>query len=488
MIKERSRYHFVYQAILAQIEQGQLSPGDSLPTAQQLCRQYGVGITTIRRVLRMLEASQVISCVQGRPALVIGLPGGDEPQDSIELLAERGEALLDLCDCICYLYPGLVMEGAARWRAGGGSVLELTRKAEHDAALSSTAYWTRSVIDKLLGTLKNPILDSLRLKFHLWVGFLTMVFHDHPCSEMEIGDLRAAFYQIAASLDAPDAEDAPLRIMRFYRMSYRTLKRHLEGMTCGRIPMRSIEFTWSGNGGRLHLYMDLALKLIEQMANGQLRDGELLPSLAQMAQQHQVSEITARKALAYLNELGVARTINGKGTQVTFAACRQLAPPYDHPALREGVINHLYTLQILALTCPDIFAQAVAAAPASARAEAGRLAQDNAFMENDANPVTWWHTFILRYTASPGLRTIYKQLLHMLQWGQFLLFYRYIPEQALRTRQLYQRVMSCIASGDVQGVGPAAAAYYCYVMESVRESLPHDLAADCPYLICPDKI
>lgn len=94
MIKERSRYHFVYQAILAQIEQGQLAPGDSLPTAQQLCRQYGVGITTIRRVLRMLETSQVISCV--RAGLALGdrlFPGGDELHGSIELLAERGEAL-----------------------------------------------------------------------------------------------------------------------------------------------------------------------------------------------------------------------------------------------------------------------------------------------------------------------------------------------------------------------------------------------------------
>lgn len=34
MIKERSRYHFVYQSILTQIEQGELSPGDSLPTAR----------------------------------------------------------------------------------------------------------------------------------------------------------------------------------------------------------------------------------------------------------------------------------------------------------------------------------------------------------------------------------------------------------------------------------------------------------------------
>lgn len=128
MIKERSRYHFVYQSILTQIEQGELSPGDSLPTARQLCQQYGVGITTIRRVLRMLQASQAISCVQGRPALVVGTPGGHRPGSDGRFWAERGATLLDLCTCVSHLYPGLVLEGAARWRrlqgagscAGGG--------------------------------------------------------------------------------------------------------------------------------------------------------------------------------------------------------------------------------------------------------------------------------------------------------------------------------------------------------------------------------
>lgn len=104
MIKERSRYHFVYQSILTQIEQGELSPGDSLPTARQLCQQYGVGITTIRRVLRMLQASQAISCVQGRPALVVGTARGPSARQRRALL---GRARRDAAGSVHLRFPSI---------------------------------------------------------------------------------------------------------------------------------------------------------------------------------------------------------------------------------------------------------------------------------------------------------------------------------------------------------------------------------------------
>lgn len=134
-------------------------------------------------------------------------------------------------------------------------------------------------------------------------------------------------------------------------------------------------------------------------------------------------------------------------------------------------MNHLYTLQILALTCPDIFAQAVEASPAGARAVAAQLLKDRVFMENDARPVLWWFSFIQQYTVSPSLRTIYKQLAHMLQWGHLLLFYRQTNDKVAHIRLLSRRVIERIASNDTQGVGSAAAAYYYYLFDAVRQSV-----------------
>lgn len=485
MIKERSRYHFVYQSILTQIEQGELSPGDSLPTARQLCQQYGVGITTIRRVLRMLQASQAISCVQGRPALVVGTPGGHRPGSDGRFWAERGATLLDLCTCVSHLYPGLVLEGAARWRRRKGPVLALAEEAERAVRPVSQPIWMRSVVDRLLATLENPILDGLCLTLRHWASLLSMALTGDSCPETDIDMLRSVFYAVGQSIDMGETAKAAQLIKQFYRLNYDLLKRCLPRMTGGLSPQPGVVFTWSGNSGRLHLYMDLSLKLMELIADGTIPNGAFLPSLAQLTGQYHVSEITARKALAFLNELGVAHTINGKGTQVTLSACQRLDPPYHNPALREGVMNHLCTLQILALFCPEILAQAVAASPASARAEAARLLLDESFVQDDAKPVQWWLTFILRHTASPSLRAICGQLAQMLKWGHLLLFYRHTTDKVAHIRRLSRRVIERIAANDTQGAGSAAAAYYYYLFEAVRQSLPQEFAAGLPLLVYP---
>ncbi len=488
MIKERSRYYFVYQSVLTQIEENELAPGDSLPTAQQLCQHYGVGITTIRRVLRMLESSQIISCSQGRPALVVGLPEEGAYQNHIRFWTERGAALLDLCLCVYYLYPGLILEGASRWHAQHGSVFQLAQEMEHASKPASDPDWMRGVVERLLATLKNPILDSLCLSLRHWANLLSMALADHSCPESDMDKIQAIFYSMAKSLDTCDMPEALFWIRRFYQTNHSTLQRQLARMTGSRPLQYGMTFTWSGNSGRLHLYMDLSLKLMGLIAQGGVRDGDLLPSLAQMAQQYQVSEITVRKALAFLNELGLVHTINGKGTQITLAACRQTDPPFYIPALRDGVMNYLCTLQILALTCPDIITQAAAASPAWARAEARRLLQGSDFLQDDAKPVEWWLAFILRYTDSPGLRAIYGQLIQMLNWGHLLFFYRHTIDKVAHIRLLSQRVISCIAAGDLQGVGPAASAYYRYLFEAVRSSLPAELSTGFPSLLSPGKI
>ena len=482
MIKERSQYHFVYHSILTQIEQGELSPGDSLPTARQLCQQYSVGITTIRRVLRMLESDHAISCVQGRPALVVGPPEGHTSRSDDRFWAERGATLLDLCVCVYHLYPGLVLEGAARWRMREGPVLALAKDMERIVNPVSEVFWMWNVVDRLLATLENPILDGLSVTLRHWASLLSMALTDYSCPDADIDMLHSVFYAVGQCLDRGETSKAAQLIKQFYRLNYDMLKRRLPRMTDGLALEPSITFTWSGNSGRLHLYMELALKLIDLMADGRMQDGDFLPPLAQLAEEHHVSEITARKALAFLNELGIVHTINGKGTQVTFAACRQMAPPFGNSAVREGVMNHLYTLQILALTCPDIFAQAVEASPAGARAVAAQLLKDRVFMENDARPVLWWFSFIQQYTVSPSLRTIYKQLAHMLQWGHLLLFYRHTNDKVAHIRLLSRRVIERIASNDTQGVGSAAAAYYYYLFDAVRQSLPQELSAGVPRL------
>jgi len=72
-------YQLVADRLLHQIRQRRLSPGDSLPPEHELARRYGVGRSSVREALRLLESKGVIRST-GHGSFVV---------------AEYGNALVD---------------------------------------------------------------------------------------------------------------------------------------------------------------------------------------------------------------------------------------------------------------------------------------------------------------------------------------------------------------------------------------------------------
>ena len=65
MKTENNLYETVYQSMLTQLYSGVLRCGQSIPSQQELCRQYNIGITTVRKVLGMLEIDGFIRTSAG---------------------------------------------------------------------------------------------------------------------------------------------------------------------------------------------------------------------------------------------------------------------------------------------------------------------------------------------------------------------------------------------------------------------------------------
>jgi GntR family transcriptional regulator, transcriptional repressor for pyruvate dehydrogenase complex len=59
-IARQKTYELVAERLLALIADGRLEPGDPLPSERELTQQYGVGRSSIREALRMLESKGVI--------------------------------------------------------------------------------------------------------------------------------------------------------------------------------------------------------------------------------------------------------------------------------------------------------------------------------------------------------------------------------------------------------------------------------------------
>jgi len=66
-------------------------------------------------------------------------------------------------------------------------------------------------------------------------------------------------------------------------------------------------------------YMLIVYALAEKIRSGELKPGDRVPSVSELAEAYNVSSSTARRALAKLKEMGLTDTVPGYATFVRFA-------------------------------------------------------------------------------------------------------------------------------------------------------------------------
>lgn len=116
-------------------------------------------------------------------------------------------------------------------------------------------------------------------------------------------------------------------------------------------------------------YLQIVDHLRQQIRSGQLRDGDLVPSVRQLARDWQVSPPTAQKALAKLQAEGYVRGVHGTGTVVSASRAMSYAGRDRLHAVRTGRIyppNERAEIRSAELvTAPDAIAEALGLAAGS---------------------------------------------------------------------------------------------------------------------------
>src|SRR5258708_7405651 len=64
----------IADAIRIQIESGELAPGASLPTIQELCEQWNTSVASAREALNLLKQQGLVSGGRGKPLTVRAAP------------------------------------------------------------------------------------------------------------------------------------------------------------------------------------------------------------------------------------------------------------------------------------------------------------------------------------------------------------------------------------------------------------------------------
>lgn len=91
------------------------------------------------------------------------------------------------------------------------------------------------------------------------------------------------------------------------------------------------------NNSMIPIYEQVVSQIKSNIINGELKEGDILPSVRALSSELKISALTVKKAYDFLETEGFVTTVHGKGTFVN-AADRQLA----YEARRKAVEDDLY--------------------------------------------------------------------------------------------------------------------------------------------------
>ena len=90
------------------------------------------------------------------------------------------------------------------------------------------------------------------------------------------------------------------------------------------------------NSSMVPIYEQVVNQIKAQIISGELKDGDVLPSVRNMAAELRISSLTVKKAYDFLEKEGLVTTIQGKGTFVN-AADGQMAAEARRKAIEDDL-------------------------------------------------------------------------------------------------------------------------------------------------------
>lgn len=495
MKKAHAKYEFLYQAIVSQMDIGNLKYGDSMPTIEELCLKYDLGITTVRKAYELLKKNNYISSASGRRARVIYQTGEsktatDPNKEYLTNVLRKKNAIMQSFKMAGIIMPHLLKECAFHCGEIDLHYLKsLTAPNERNGLrLETVSRISKLYLDSLLGLLRNPITDDLH--------FDLMLFFQLPVMELNIPftschspeTILDLFRRITALIERKEFAGIPAVARQFYSYGLDEFQQYYQLLPEPPRRLKRTTFQWQANKGKLHLYTELALTLMREIDTGVYPDATILPTIVQLAKTYQVSEITTRNALKILKDLNLVRTVSSVGTKVTLTyACRQ-SLRLDHPFVQQGIYTFTCALQLLCLISQEVIVSSVRSIPYPEIQRVQRRFDQQSAGRPGELFADFYLDALIRLLPQGPLRVVFEQLSLLLSWGYFLRFCRHLPERIEMSRSSNLAVLQSVRSGNPRQFGKQLTRHfrllYTWAMETTSaagmEDIPTELSEALP--------
>ncbi|HEX7004880.1 MAG TPA: FadR/GntR family transcriptional regulator [Trueperaceae bacterium] len=215
-------YEAIVEEIKGQILEGELKPGDRLPTIAERARELNVGQGSVREAYRVLESRGVLEVVQGSGTFVSTNLGPDNEM-LLSLSFTPAPTRAHLLEARRLLEPQVAALAAQRATNAERQAIVRASK-EEDAALRDPGEWARHNIafhSLICNASHNPVVSEMVLTLYEFFGKT----EPHPAEDPIVREKGKHFHRlIAFSIYEGDAE-AARDLMRQHIGSVETIVR-----------------------------------------------------------------------------------------------------------------------------------------------------------------------------------------------------------------------------------------------------------------------
>ena len=414
MEQESRLYKVIYQSVLTQIYSGVLRYGQVFPSQSELCQRYQVGITTIRKVIRMLEQEGVIHTSSGKRAVVCF---DESEQTYILSLMQRRECILDIYTGLDLMMPSLYAAGAMHCR-------NLDIYAESAFSAGSQDINERNIISfftEMLLPYQNQIVLDLQSDMEHYARFpyvmQSRLENPFATSEEFIRHNYPVFLDMAKHKEL-EALIARLELM--YRNAGEQAGIYLSEIQ-KIVPDsgKRVDYQWFRGKNRSPLYAAVAQNLYRRALLGEFNNRTYFPSEPEIMRTYKISKSTAAKAMALLSDIGLIHTIEKKGT--VLRSSEELSPVrIEQNIIADNLTLFLNVLQILAVCSQKLSFAAFLPLDDSALADLAAEWETSPLSRTSSGIIHILTSFLKAHMPVKCLENILTQFDDALIWGHYL--------------------------------------------------------------------
>lgn len=321
MSNSNSRERTIYRSLAGKIQLGFYDNETRFPSAKEIASQYQVSYCPAQRALKMLEQGGLIKLCRGKSTAILDKPYRDYLESPV--FKQRAHSLLDVIRTLNLILPDLCLYGMIHGDSRHLSVQPGDRKA-----LSIPGRYLYQQFENSFLALGSRTALSL---YYDISSFAESALLDILYSKLGSSKADDLMTDVSAEYDYCVRNSRALPPVRI-----RQRLEHLSGIFYGIIESYLLEvpgitapgqrevFSWAPRKGRTRYCDTLAINIVCKINQGVYPVGTLLPSGSALADIYHVSEITMRRTIHLLNQLGVVKTLNGIGTRVISASGPEL--------------------------------------------------------------------------------------------------------------------------------------------------------------------